>query len=162
MTEYTAQDATPGDGEGPIAGAGMSEEAELLFQDWFQSLVDQDIRYNTKPIGLLAREAMVDDRVRSQVQEDPAGVLRAAGSPLEMPDEFTVRFFENTATLLNVVLPPRADTVKRYFDSGDDRLTALRDRLRSRTADSFPLFHDNWNWNDTGTDVTFGMIVPPA
>jgi hypothetical protein len=162
MTEYTAQDPKPGNDEGPSAGAGMTEEAELLFRDWLQSLVAQDIRYNTKSIGLLAREAMVDDRVRSQVQEDPAGVLRAAGSPLALPDGITVRFFENTATVLNVVLPPRAETVKRYFDSGDERLTALRDRLRSRTADSFPLFHDNWNWNDTGSDLTFGMLVPPA
>ena len=52
-----------------------------------------------------------------------------------------------------------------YFEPSEEEmgehLDALRLRLRSRTAD-FPLFQDNWNWNDKAHDITFGMIVPPA
>jgi hypothetical protein len=162
MTEYPVQDSKPGDGEGPIAGAGMPEEAELLFRDWMQSLVAQDVRYNTKAIGLLVREAMVDDRVRSQILEDPAGALRALGSRLELPSEFTVRFFDNTTTVLNVVLPPPAKILESNFERGGELGTGLRERLRSRTADFPTLFHDNWNWNDPGNDLSFLMIAPPG
>jgi hypothetical protein len=164
MNENTAQEPEPSSGEGPIAGAGMTDEAELIFRDWLESLTDQDIRYDEKVIGLLVRAAMVDDRLRAQVLEDPEGALHALGSSLSLPEEFTVRFSENTSRVLNVVLPPRAEAVATYFDgwARDDRLVALRERLQSRTADFPTLFKDNWNLHDAGNDLSFGMIVPPA
>jgi hypothetical protein len=156
MNENTSQVPEPGDGEGHIAGAGMTEEAELVFRDWIQSLVDQDIRYHRKAIALLAREAMVDDGFRSQVLEDPAGALRALGARVSLPEEFAIRFFENTNTVLNVVLPPRAETVAKQFESsgerGGEHLVALRLRLRSRTEAFATLSEDDWDIEDTETD----------
>ena len=99
--------------KGPIAGAGLSADAELVFIEWLASLEYQDVRYHEKVIGLLARQAMIDDDLRQKVLTDPAGALRDLGSDLALPEEFSVRFLENTATELNVVLPPRQHARER-------------------------------------------------
>jgi hypothetical protein len=166
MSENTAKGFGTGKAKGAIAGPGMTEDAELVFHEWFESLVNQDIRYNTKAIGLLARQAMVDDAFRAQVLQDPAGALRALGANHSLPTEFAVKFVDNTSTLLNVVLPPRAATIAKYFGStsepASEQRVAVRLRLRSRTADFPTLFHDDWNLGDPGNDLSLGMIVPPA
>ena len=153
--------------KGPIAGAGLSADAELVFIEWLASLEYQDVRYHEKVIGLLARQAMIDDDLRQKVLTDPAGALRDLGSDLALPEEFSVRFLENTATELNVVLPPRAKMITDYFEAlvqqQSQASTGLRERLQSRTAARMPtLFQDDWNLGDTGNDINFGMIVPPA
>jgi hypothetical protein len=153
--------------KGPIAGAGLPRDAELVFVEWLASLEYQDVRYHEKVIGLLARQAMIDDDLRQKILTDPAGALRDLGSDLALPEEFSVRFRENTATELNVVLPPRAKMITDYFETlarqESQYSTGLRERLQSRTAARMPtLFQDDWNLSDAGDDLTFGMLVPPA
>jgi hypothetical protein len=119
------------------AGEGLGDDDDRIFHLWLESLVIQDPRYNSKAIAVLAREAMVNEQLRSRVVSDPEGCLRELGSKVPFPEGTAVRFYENTQTTLNVVLPPRA--------GGTRMSTALRDRLRSRTSDSAEWFHDDWD-----------------
>jgi hypothetical protein len=55
-----------------------------------------------------------------------------------------VRFFANTPSTVNVVLPPPAGEMRH-------RTSALRDALRSRTSgDALHFLRDDWNFTDSG------------
>ena len=122
------------------AGEGLGDDDDRIFHLWLESLVLQDPRYNSKAIAVLAREAMVNEQLRSRVLSDPEGCLKELGSKLALPEGVGVRFLENTQATLNVVLPPRAGGASRMSPT-------LRDRLRSRTMASAAWFSDDW---DTG------------
>lgn len=156
-----------GRAKGPIAGDDLPNDAELVFSEWLASLEYQDGRYHEKVIGLLAREAMKDEAFRHKVVADPAGALYDLGSTLALPEDFSIRFLENTDKELNVVLPPLASTITDYLETlgreDADYPIALRDRLQSRTAARMPtLFQDDWNLSDAGDDLSFLMIAPPG
>jgi hypothetical protein len=122
------------------AGEGLGDDDDRIFHLWLESLVLQDPRYNSKAIAVLAREAMVNEQLRSRVVSDPESCLRELGYKLALPEGMAVRFLDNTQATLNVVLPPRAGGAGRMSP-------ALRDRLRSRTSTSAQWFSDDW---DTG------------
>ncbi len=153
------------EGDRRVAGYGMSDEDEQVFRDWLESLLLQDPRYDSKAIVVLAREAIVDVDLRSRLVDDPEECLRALGAKVSLPEGFRVNFLENTKNTLNVVLPPRAGTMSDRFGPADNpesyRSMALRERLASRTS-GFPLFHDDWNLSDSGSDASIFWIAPPA
>jgi hypothetical protein len=131
------EDAPKGDDK-RVAGEGLGDEDDRLFHLWLEALVLQDPRYNSKAIAVLAREAMVNEQLRSRVIIDPEGCLRELGAKVTLPEGTTVRFFDNTQTNLNVVLPSRAGGTSRWRP-------ALQDRLQSRTSFFAAWFQDDWD-----------------
>ena len=140
------------DGPRGLAGLGgdsLNDDDRRVLVTWRENLTLQDPRYGSKGLFALAAYSMANDEVRSRLLNDLGGVLEEAPAlAAELPEDVTLRFFENTSDTLNVVLPPRAGETSR-------RPARLRDMLRSRTADlvvvgaywqdDFDLFSDGFN-----------------
>ena len=132
------------DQEGKI-GDHLSEDDQNALRLWRESLSLLDMRYHSKVLLKLVARAMADDEFRSRLVNDTDAVLAELEPGLS--DGTDIRFLENSPTMLNVVLPPRAGEMEK-------RPVALRDALRSRTAEGLVLFEDEWDIRNVGTKDT--------
>lgn len=118
----------------------LNDEDERIFRIWHESLVLQDPRYNHKGIGVLARVAMTNEDLRYRLINDTANFLDELRSKLDLPEDVTLKFYDNSQESLNVVLPPRSGEMSK-------RPVKLREALRSRTTQS-PFAIDDFNHGD--------------
>jgi hypothetical protein len=133
---------TPGYGDRDEIGAELSEDDRNALHLWRESLTLLDERYNDKVLLRLADRSMRDPEFRARLVDDPASVLAEIGARL--PDGVRVRFFANTPSTVNVVLPPQVGEMRH-------RTSALRDALRSRTSgDALFFLRGDWNISDPG------------
>jgi hypothetical protein len=91
-----------------IAGVVLNEEDERVFFLWRENIALQDPRVNNKALNLLVRAAMADDQIRSQLVNDTEGILDELRPKFVMPEDATIKFYDNARDTLHVVLPPRA------------------------------------------------------
>jgi hypothetical protein len=141
----------------------LDADDEQILRLWFESLALQDPRYDSKGIGGLAQLAMADEEFRSRLVNDTESLLEELDSKVHirahLPEGVTLKFFDNTADTLNVVLPSRSGVRIPHTP-------ALREMLQSRTS-AEGLFQDNWNLGDAvldngdGRDKGDPMIDPP-
>jgi hypothetical protein len=145
---------TDGDfGKDGKIGGHLSEEDQRMLRFWRENLSFLDSRYHEKTLLKLVARAISDEEFRDRLVNDTDAVL--AECDLALPDGMEVRFFDNTPNALHVVLPPPAGEMEQ-------RPVALRESLRSRTAEGFFLFKDDFNLSDTGTrDNIFPPPHPP-
>jgi hypothetical protein len=145
-------DASSGYGQGDVIGSDLSEDDRKVLRLWRESLTLLDGRYHDKVLLKLVARAMVDDEFRSRLVNDTDAVMGELEPGL--PDGMDVRFFANTPTTVNVVLPPRAGEM-------ENRSGALRDALRSRTSgDALGFFEDDWDISDAG-GIDPPIFLPP-
>ena len=139
----------------------LPEEGRAFLNEWRRGLILQDHRYNNKGLLQLVSRAMVDEEFRSRLLKDADGLLRDFSPKLEpMPQGVTIKFLENSGTVLNVVLPPRVGDI--------DYRPLLRDLLRSRTSSTIAASVDDYDFgnvfpadaNDHG-DPGGGDVVGP-
>jgi hypothetical protein len=130
-------------GEENVIGADLSDDDRNVLHLWRESLSLLDERYDDKVLVRLVAQSMVDDELRSRLVDDTDAVLNELR--LRLAYSMKVRFFSNTPTTLNVVLPPPAGEAEKRSD-------ALRDALRSRTSEAafFEERGDDWNISDPG------------
>jgi hypothetical protein len=107
----------------------LGEDALAVFRLWREYLVFHDPRYHNKELSAVARRSMTDGEFRDRLVNDTEAALSELPPGFSLPDVASLRFHENTADTLNVVLPPRASEVSA-------RTPAFRDLLKSRTAAS--------------------------
>jgi hypothetical protein len=142
-----------GFGKDDEIGAHLSEEDQRALRLWRENVSILDPRYHGKWLLMLVARAVQDEEFRDRLVNDTEAILSECG--VDFPDGIEVRFFDNTPTSVNVVLPPPAGEMEK-------RPVALRDSLRSRSAEGFFLFKDDWNFGDTGTkDSIFPPPHPP-
>lgn len=142
-----------GFGQDEEIGGHLSEEDQLALRLWRENLSILDPRYHEKGLLMLVARAISDEEFRDRLVNDTDAILTE--SEVKLPDWMEVRFFHNTPTTVHVVLPPPAGEMEK-------RPVALRDSLRSRTAEGFFLFNDDWNLSDRGTkDNLFPPPHPP-
>jgi hypothetical protein len=138
-----------GNDQTDVIGSDMSDDDRNLLRLWRDSQTFLDQRYRSKELLKLVARAMTDEEFRARLVDDTAGVA-GPGGPAE-----TVRFFANTPTTLNVVLPPPAGEAAT-------RSGALRDALRSRTSgDALFFLEDDWNISDPDTKDGTIVVIPP-
>lgn len=63
-----------------------------------------------RPFGRLMRQASEDAALRKRLVDQPKQVLAEAG--VELPEGLEVEVFENTGTVIHLVLPPLAEPAK--------------------------------------------------
>ena len=135
-------DAGSGYGQGDVIGSDLSEDDRNVLRLWRESLTLLDGRYHDKVLLKLVVRAMVDDDFRARIVDDTDAIVAELEPGL--PDGMHVKFFANTPTTVNVLLPPRAGEV-------EIRSGALRDALRSRTSgDALFFLEDDWDISDDG------------
>jgi hypothetical protein len=134
-------------GDALDVGAALSEEDRRILRLWRESLILQDPRYDSKAVLKLAARAMADEEFRSRLVNETDKVLEE----LYKPEGTTLKFYDNTADTLNVVLPPRAGQM-----SG--RPIAFREILRSRTSSelSESSFRDDFDTKGDVRDIFTG------
>jgi hypothetical protein len=126
------------------------EQRVLAF--WKDGLTSIDPRYDTKALLKLGGVAMLDREFRTKLlneTEETLGYFTA----YPLPKGLTLKFYENTADTLHVVLPP--------FGGGlNERTPEFREALRSRTSGALFLARDDfdmgdwsdWSGNSVGPD----------
>jgi hypothetical protein len=110
-------------------------DAKVLLRMWKESLVMQDTRYRAKALLRLAALSMVSEEYRTRLVNDTQAVLNEMRLLDDLPMGVTLRFHENTAETLHVVLPPRRQEL-------DSRPPRFRELLRSRTSENSFLLDD--------------------
>jgi hypothetical protein len=124
------------------AGSWLDDEDEHVLHLWRDSLTLLDPRYKSKVVLKFAALAMSDPDFRTRLVHDTENVLREFRSNVDWPEGVSLRFVENTADTLHVVLPPRAGQTS-YLPP------PLREALRSRTDSAFSLGNDDWDIGNT-------------
>jgi hypothetical protein len=137
--------------EDRVTGDELNPEDERLWRLWVQGVAMSDYRNHSKAISWLARLAMSDAEFRDALINDTGNAVSRLPSDLHLPEGWTYRFVENTPDTVTIVLPPRAQDAA-------NRMPLFRDELESRTADGFPIFHDDINIGP-GKDPDFRDIV---
>jgi hypothetical protein len=135
-------DTSIGDNQKDVIGGDLKEDDRNALRLWRESMTLLDGRYHDKILLRLVARSMNDEDFRSRLVDDAGAIL----DDLEpgLPEGMEVRFFANTPTTVNVVLPPPAGEV-------EGRSSALRDALRSRTSgDALFFLEDDWDISDTG------------
>ncbi|MGI5208401.1 hypothetical protein ACQEU6_43405 [Spirillospora sp. CA-108201] len=139
----------------PTSGNAINQDDANVLREWYQSLVLQDPRYDSKDLFKLAARAMGDDEIRWRLIHDAETVLNEDEAAYgDLPEGVTLRFWDNTADTLHVVLPPRPGNTSK-------QIPALREFLSSRTAqaiienqglfsDDFNDYGDVWDKRDKG------------
>jgi hypothetical protein len=122
------------------AYAGLNDDDRRLLQLWRETLIVQDRRYESKVLLRAVVEAMRDETARARIVDEGYDFLSPARKDFDHLGAVSkVKFLENTAEILYVVLPPRAGTV-----SG--RSQNIRDALKSRTDPaSERINRDDWD-----------------
>jgi hypothetical protein len=131
-------------------GRVLSDEDQKALNIWRDGIVIQDQRLESKGVLKLAAMSMVDEDFRSRLVNDPESVLKDLRAELGIPESVTLRFFDITATTVNIVLPPRAGSMT-------DRPAPLRDLLQSRTAE-LSFGQDDRDFGDLGDSGPLGHV----
>jgi hypothetical protein len=87
-----------------------------------------DPRYELKSIRLLVARALVDPEFRSRLAGDTEAILSQLRGHSDLPENLRVRFVENSAYDLTVVLPPPSAALS-------EKSRAIRDFIVSRTSE---------------------------
>lgn len=126
--------------DAPTETAGAEHPADAEPRDWLnaedlgvlrrwrEALILQDPRLENKGILKLVVLAMTSDEFRNRLVNDTEAVVAdfvARGLPL--PEDLTLKFYDNSRDTVHIVLPPRAGSMR-------NRPPALREVLRSGTA----------------------------
>ena len=134
-------------------GRHLSEEDQQALRIWREHNTILDPRYHEIALLALVARAISDGEFRDRLVNDTDALLDECD--MTPPEGMEVRFFDNTPTTVNVVLPPVAGEIEA-------RSGALRDSLKSRTEEALPWFNDDWNWYNRHTrDNLFPTPVPP-
>lgn len=124
-----------------MASNNLSDEDTRVLRLWRENLVLQDPRYRSKGLLAIAAMAVADEHFRSRLVNDTEALLSELPSTLDLPEGVALKFFDNTQNTLFVVLPPQAGVM-------DNKPQALRDVLRSRTADALSFGSDDFDFGN--------------
>lgn len=145
--------------------SALSAEAQRQLRNWRFTMWELDSRYDDKALLVLAAVAMADPEYRARLITDPYSVMTELGITTELGENTTLRFVENTADSLTVILPPSVDQedarpaqLEEYLDSrltkvaasGDDYdfLFVIRgDQVNAPPGDSRDAYS---GWGDPG------------
>jgi hypothetical protein len=113
----------------------LSIEDTAALRRWREALILQSPYGEHKSILKLVAAAMTDEAFRTRLLTDTDAVITEfKRMGWTYPDDITIKFYDNTRDVLNIVLPPRAGAMK-------SRPPALREVLRSGSA-TFSTFDD--------------------
>lgn len=114
--------------------SALSAEAQRQLRNWQFTMWELDSRYDDKALLVLAAIAMADPEYRARLIADPYSVMSELGITTELGENTTLRFVENTADSLTVILPPSADQqetrpaeLEEYLDSRLTKVAASGD-----------------------------------
>jgi hypothetical protein len=119
--------------------SALSEDAQRRLQDWRITMWELDSRYEDKGLFVLAAVAMADPEYRARLIADPQSVMVELGITLELGEYTTVRFVENTADSVTVILPPVV--------AQEARPKSVDEYLASRTIKVKAFFQDDFNFD---------------
>ncbi|HEY7596611.1 MAG TPA: nitrile hydratase subunit alpha [Actinophytocola sp.] len=117
----------------------LSADAQRRLQDWRITMWELDPRYEDKGLFVLAAIAMADPEYRARLIADPRSVMAELGITVEVGENTTIRFVENTADSLTVILPPAVAEVARP--------TSVDEYLASRIVKVKAFFQDDANFD---------------
>src|SRR5262245_44182619 len=109
----------------------LSEDAQRRLQEWRITLWELDSRYEDKGLLMLAAAAMADPEYRARLIADPRSAMAELGVTVGFGEYTALRFIENSADSLTVILPPlaaeeaRPTSVEAYLASRTEKVTAF-------------------------------------
>ncbi|WP_055625347.1 nitrile hydratase subunit alpha [Streptomyces sp. JHA19] len=117
----------------------LSEEERQQLRDWRVTLWELDPRYGDKKLLVLAGMSLANEEIRAKLIADPQSVMAEFGIALNLLESTTVRFVENTADTLTVILPARPAEL-------EDRPESLNSYLESRLTKVKAFLRDDFDW----------------
>jgi hypothetical protein len=144
-----SSDHPDGRTEEPAAALGPNDALRLVLRLWKEGHVTQDVRYENKGILKLVSSSLTDRDFRRRLLDDTPSALAEAPEG-HLPEGIELRFHENTADTLHVVLPPLGGGLEH-------RSPRFHDRLFSRTSTLHEaLFSDDIDLGDWSLDSDRG------
>ncbi|MFE7332693.1 hypothetical protein ACFU8W_49315 [Streptomyces sp. NPDC057565] len=117
----------------------LSEEERQQLRDWRVTLWELDPRYGDKKLLVLAAMSLADEDIRAKLIADPQSAMAEFGITLDLLESTTVRFVENTADTLTVILPDGPAEL-------EDRPANLDAYLKSRLTKVEAFLRDDFDW----------------